>query len=158
MNQPKEVNEKYRINYLGHSLSDQARPGQHAYKIQIEKIADGNAEYSTYLYPQVYPMSTGAEINWSVDVDVKSGFLSDIYMYVAGSSFVEQKNREHKEQIKNPHIQISESADMNENDEWILLMAEEKPFVSLVWTGTFLLMLGFSTSILRHRKRLQIEN
>lgn len=158
LNQPKEVNEKYRINYLGHSLSDQARPGQHAYKIQIEKIADGNAEYSTYLYPQVYPMSTGAEINWSVDVDVKSGFFSDIYMYVAGSSFVEQKNREHKEQIKNPHIQISESADMNENEEWILLMAEEKPFVSLVWTGTFLLMLGFSTSIIRHRKRLQIES
>lgn len=158
LNQPKEVNEKYRINYLGHSLSDQARPGQHAYKIQIEKITDGNAEYSTYLYPQVYPMSTGAEINWSVDVDVKSGFFSDIYMYVAGSSFVEQKNREHKEQIKNPHIQISESADMNENEEWILLMAEEKPFVSLVWTGTFLLMLGFSTSIIRHRKRLQIES
>ena len=35
-------------------------------------------------------------------------------------------------------------------DEWILLMAEEKPFTSLVWLGTFVLMAGFSVSIFRH--------
>jgi len=39
------------------------------------------------------------------------------------------------------------------NDEWILLTAEEKPFVALVWLGTFVLMAGFSISILRHWDR-----
>lgn len=153
-NEPKIVNGKYRINYLGHHLSDQARPGQHAYKIQIEKIAGVNVTKSSYMYPEVYPMSSGTEINWSVDVDVKAGFLSDVYMYVAGSSYVEQKNREHQERMKNPHIPVSESADLEPADEWVLLMAEEKPFVSLVWMGTFGLMVGFSLSIFRHRKRL----
>jgi cytochrome c-type biogenesis protein CcmF len=38
-------------------------------------------------------------------------------------------------------------------EEWVLLMAEEKPFVSLVWLGTFVLMAGFSVSILRHWDR-----
>ncbi len=38
-------------------------------------------------------------------------------------------------------------------EEWILLTAEEKPFVSLVWLGTFVLMAGFSISILRHWDR-----
>lgn len=154
-NQPKIVNEKYRINYLGHILSDQARPGQHAYKIQIEKISGGQVERSSYMYPEVYPMSSGTDINWSVDVDVKAGFLSDVYMYVAGSSYVEQKNRQHQAKLKNPHIQVSEMTEVESSDDWILLMAEEKPFVSLVWSGIFLLMLGFSFSILRHRKRLQ---
>jgi cytochrome c-type biogenesis protein CcmF len=47
-------------------------------------------------------------------------------------------------------------------EEWILLTAEEKPFVSLVWLGTFVLMAGFSVSILRHwgrerKKSIQIQ-
>lgn len=33
--------------------------------------------------------------------------------------------------------------------EWILLTVEKKPFVSVVWLGTFLLMIGFSVSIIR---------
>ena len=35
-------------------------------------------------------------------------------------------------------------------DEWILIVAEKKPLISVVWAGTFLLMIGFSISILRH--------
>ncbi|HCT55252.1 MAG TPA: hypothetical protein DF712_22625, partial [Balneola sp.] len=34
--------------------------------------------------------------------------------------------------------------------EWILVVAEQKPFISVVWLGTFLLMIGFSVSIFRH--------
>jgi len=38
-------------------------------------------------------------------------------------------------------------------EDWILVVAETKPFVSVVWLGTFLLMGGFSISILRHWSR-----
>ncbi len=38
-------------------------------------------------------------------------------------------------------------------EDWVLVVAEVKPFVSVVWLGTFLLMIGFSVSILRHWKR-----
>jgi len=38
-------------------------------------------------------------------------------------------------------------------EDWILVVAEKKPFVSVVWLGTFLLMTGFSISIFRHWRR-----
>lgn len=42
-------------------------------------------------------------------------------------------------------------------DEWVLINLEKKPLVSVVWLGTFILMIGFSISIVRrwddHRKR-----
>jgi len=38
-------------------------------------------------------------------------------------------------------------------EDWVLVVAEVKPFVSIVWLGTFILMFGFSISILRHWKR-----
>lgn len=38
-------------------------------------------------------------------------------------------------------------------EDWILVVAEVKPFVSVVWLGTFLLMIGFSISIFRHWAR-----
>jgi cytochrome c-type biogenesis protein CcmF len=40
--------------------------------------------------------------------------------------------------------------DKKVKDQWVLLVAEEKPFISIVWLGTFLLMAGFSVSIFRH--------
>jgi cytochrome c-type biogenesis protein CcmF len=38
-------------------------------------------------------------------------------------------------------------------EDWILVVAEIKPFVSVVWLGTFLIMIGFSVSLMRHWKR-----
>jgi cytochrome c-type biogenesis protein CcmF len=38
-------------------------------------------------------------------------------------------------------------------EDWVLVVAEIKPFVSVVWLGTFLLMAGFSVSIFRHWSR-----
>lgn len=42
-------------------------------------------------------------------------------------------------------------------DDWVLITLEKKPLVSVVWLGTFVLMFGFSISIIRrwdeHRKR-----
>jgi len=34
-------------------------------------------------------------------------------------------------------------------DDWVLVVADKKPFISFVWIGTFLLMIGFSVSIMR---------
>lgn len=39
--------------------------------------------------------------------------------------------------------------------EWILLTIEKKPLVSVVWLGTFLLMLGFSIAIIRRWNELK---
>ena len=39
-----------------------------------------------------------------------------------------------------------------EEEEWVLVIAEKKPFVSVVWLGTFIIMAGFSVSIMRRWK------
>ena len=43
--------------------------------------------------------------------------------------------------------------DENFEEDWVLVVAEQKPFVSVVWMGTFMLMAGFSISIFRHWAR-----
>jgi cytochrome c-type biogenesis protein CcmF len=43
-------------------------------------------------------------------------------------------------------------------EDWVLIVAEKKPFISVVWTGTFLLMGGFSISIFRHWGREKAKN
>lgn len=266
LNQPKVINDKYKVTYEGYTLKDQARPGQQQYRIKFEP-ADGNGEQFV-MNPQVYPMlsaSTSQNIQWSVDPDVRSGFFSDIYMYVSGSSYVQRKNDQLKEQNKkgkaqpasatqqdtsktqkiklqkgetasvadfdihfqsyspvdssrlqdstivavraqlevtprggdnsftvNPlfsvynkngenwsyappvpipghedgTIQFSSvdpsngqieltirGVDKKVEEQWVLLVAQEKPFISIVWLGTFLLMIGFSVSIFRHWDR-----
>src|SRR5699024_10071563 len=98
LNEPKIVGDKYKVTYEGYTLKDQERPGQQAYRIKFEP-ADGDGNQFV-LNPQVYPMlasSTPKNIEWSVDPDVRSGLFSDIYMYVSGSSYVEQRNEEAEE-------------------------------------------------------------
>lgn len=262
LNEPKIVADKYKVTYEGYTLKDQERPGQQQYRIKFEP-ADGEGS-QFYLNPQVYPMlasSSASNIEWSVDPDVRTGLLSDIYLYVAGSSFVERRNEEAKKQsdtqpasmgeqdsvsVQKVSIQRGETKPIGEFDftfngygevsdqelrdsmivavranlemtqrgsdstipieplfsiysndeenwtysppvtipghdatiqftsvdpsngsieltirgideqveeEWVLLSAEEKPFISVVWLGTFLLMAGFSISILRHWDR-----
>lgn len=263
LNEPKVVNNEYKVTYEGYTLKNQERPGQQAYRIKFEP-ADGEGEQFT-LNPQVYPMlatSTAQNIQWSVDPDVRSGIFSDIFLYVSGSSYVQQKNEEAKEQAKRAKAASSTAPDSSEiqkitikrggtasvgpfdlhmedyrqetngklqdstvvavradikviqrgsdssvrvqplfsvyqkdgknwsyappvpipghrgtiqfsnidpatgkieltvrgvdeevQEQWVLLVAEEKPFISVVWLGTFLLMGGFSISIFRHWDR-----
>jgi cytochrome c-type biogenesis protein CcmF len=264
LNEPKIVNGKYKVTYEGYTLKNQARPGQQQYRIKFEP-ADGEGK-QFMLNPQVYPMlasSSASEIQWSVDPDVRSGLLSDIYLYVAGSSYVERRNEEAKKQasqtqpasmseqdtakvqevtikrgetlpvgefdltfngyseVNNENLQDSmmvairanlqlkqrgsdssvplkplfsvytrdgenwtysppvpipghkdasiqftsvdpgnggieltiRGIDQEVEEQWVLLVAEEKPFISVVWLGTFLLMAGFSVSIFRHWDR-----
>ncbi|MDZ7771851.1 MAG: cytochrome c biogenesis protein CcsA [Balneolaceae bacterium] len=99
LNESKVVNDKYRVTYEGYTLRGQTRTGQQEYRIKFEP-ADGEGR-QFYLTPEVYPMlssSSGANIQWSVDPDVRTGLLSDIYLYVSGSSYVERKNRQAEEQ------------------------------------------------------------
>lgn len=273
LDESKVVNNEYLVTYEGYTLEDQQRPGQQEYRIRVEKL-DGNGN-AIYLNPQVYPMNEGGEtIEWSVDPDVWTGMMSDIYLYVGGSSYVERINErsggeptpeeamqpeaslnneaeeadtsdtqtltmERGETISMGGFDISfedfvpvepdsfslpdstmisvqakinvihnatktnteltplfaiyqeegqsyaysppEEVDQNElavrflsvkpetgqveleisgidedyEEEWVLVVAEEKPFISIVWLGTFLLMGGFSISIFRHWGRLR---
>ncbi|TYP94852.1 cytochrome c-type biogenesis protein CcmF [Fodinibius salinus] len=268
LNQPKIIGDKYKVTYQGYTLKNQERSGQQEYQIKFEP-ADGNGKQFT-LHPQVYPMlsaSSRSNIQWSVDPDVRAGLFSDTYLYVSGSSYVERKNEQAKENApqtkpdstaqedsvatqkisvgkgqtiaighldlkfhdyskatdaelqdstavavranlevwergsdnsvnlkpmfsvyskngenwtyappvavpgyKDATIQFSSidpsngeieltvrGIDEKVQQEWVLLVAEEKPFISVVWLGTFLLMAGFSVSIFRHWNRERKE-
>ncbi|TNE74077.1 hypothetical protein EP331_02415 [bacterium] len=258
---PKVVNNEYLVSFKGYRKSDVNRPGEQLYSIQVSDL-DGNP--ITRLEPTVFPMlqsSTATQINWSVDPDVFSGLLYDVYLYVAGSSVVESENAkaaklataqgEHAHGPDSHHLPFTigqayiigkyeikfigfkpispetdaeypknatvavriqmefRNVDTNEKtvlnplfaivdvngnknmftpifgidgfpasiqmvnlvpmsdqievhitgiegeaseDEWVLLIAEKKPFVSIVWLGTFIIMAGFSVSIIRRWK------
>jgi len=266
LNKPVRVNDEYLFTYEGYALENQDRPGQQTYRIRVEEIDSGR---SFYMNPEMYPMltsSTADNIQWSVDPDVSTGILSDIFMYVAGSSYTEYKNKQVRRgaqiqpaasgdrqngnrtinddpgqnivkmkqgEEKNlgnyilvfknyvqadtadlpensivgvrAHLQVTDKSTgetesahplfavvQNENEtvkyaapaqiekwgiilqfmdinpatgevditvngldqpipeeQWVFLVAEEKPFISVVWLGTFVLMGGFSVSIIR---------
>jgi len=262
LNRPTLINNEYMVTYEGYDLSDTPRPGQQTYRLRFESIDNGRV---FYMFPEVYPMlttSSRTNIEWSVDPHVQTGWMSDYYLYVAGSKYVEQKNEELEEQNRNldPLVSLEEDADerqtieidrgevinagpfsftfmnftpaqetelpentqigirslvrvthtpsgnafdveplfavytedevsytysppleierwgmtisftrifpesdsieltvdgldMEFEEDWVLIVAEEKPFVSVVWLGTFLLMGGFTISIFRHWSR-----
>src|SRR6056297_44923 len=265
INRPKLINDKYMVTYEGFDVSDSPRPGQQTYRIKFEPI-DGGDTY--YMNPVVYPMMTSSSmdnIDWSVDPHVRTGWFSDIYLYVAGSKYVASRNEELEKQrelqqlaqsggqseeaiedTQKIEIQEGETIDagpfsftfmqftpaseesLPENtqigvraqvrvehtpsgnafdveplfavytedersytyapplridrwemdvffsgiypetdtieltvegldeefeEDWVLIVAEKKPYVSIVWLGTFMLMAGFSISILRHWER-----
>lgn len=260
LNRPKLINERYLVTYEGYELSNSPRLGQQHYNLRFVPI-DGGAPF--YMRPIVYPMltsSTPDNIEWSVEPHVRTGWFSDIYLYVAGSRYVERRNNELERSRERTSSLVA--TDQDENDEirrieirqgetinagpfaftfidfrpaspealpdntqigirslirveyitsgsayeveplfavytegersfiysppldidslemsvmftsihpesdsieltvfgldeefeqdWILVVAEKKPFVSVVWLGTFLLMAGFSISIFRH--------
>lgn len=268
INQPKLISDKYMVTYEGYELSNSPRPGQQNYRLKFEPIEGGNP---FYLSPEVYPMLTSSgpnSVEWSVDPHVRTGWFNDIYLYVAGSQYVEKRNEAVEQNSQNqpmipvgdaqsedqqaeedvqtielsqgetttagpfqftfqnfvpaseeslpentqigirslvriehepsgrafeaeplfavyteddrsytysPPIDIQEwgmsvlftsvhpetdsielsvyGLDENFEEDWVLVVAEQKPFVSIVWMGTFMLMAGFSVSIFRHWAR-----
>jgi cytochrome c-type biogenesis protein CcmF len=270
LNTPKVVNNQYVLTYEGYTLKNQGRPGEQQYRIHIQPL--NSRSEGIYMYPQVYPMSQvspGGKVNWSADPDIYPGLKSDIYLYVAGSSYVERKNKQiargkehrkmgqqtaaamvsdssdttniqtitlakgqtatigrfkvglktfektdtkkvpnntiiavkatldvrpmasndtltlhplfaiYKDQGKNwsysPPQRLEgdnvsfrftnidpqtgkvtfrvKGIDKNHKKAWILVIAQNKPFISLVWIGTFIVMCGFCISIFRHAER-----
>lgn len=267
INTPVIINNQYVVTYEGYELDNTVRRGQQTYKVKFEPL-DGGRPF--YLRPQVYPMlttSTMDNIQWSVDPDVRSGIFNDIYLYVGGSSYVQEQNERLERnkklmQLTSSEEQLDEQGDEprvqpilfspgqtrdfgkfkirfanyaktdstqlppnttvgvraevelihpasnrvitvqplfavysedgrsyiysppshipefglefqftriipEQNNieititgleeeyepEWILMVAEQKPFISVVWAGTFVLMAGFMVSILRHAGR-----
>jgi cytochrome c-type biogenesis protein CcmF len=279
LNEPKVLNNRYEVLYSGYAIDNQNRPGQQTYALSFTDLNNG---HRFKMNPEVYPMlttSTADNIQWSVDPDVRTGWLNDIYLYVAGSSYIEnvnnrnasaaqiqpvsmaqdsasipmdgaqtnQSDMSHGEEVAqvfsftrgqskelgpfsfqfNDFIMVDsmniptgkgvgvraqidfvhlpsntrysleplfavyneggesftasfpveiEAYDLSVRftkldpesdsielgiiglpeglgDEWILIVAEKKPLISVVWAGTFLLMIGFSISILRHWSR-----
>ncbi|MCC5913100.1 MAG: cytochrome c biogenesis protein CcsA [Balneolaceae bacterium] len=262
LDKPVLINNKYMVTYKGYDVEDSPRPGQQTYTLKFEPI-DGSRPF--YMNPVVYPMlttSSAESTEWTVDPHVRTGWMQDIYLYVAGSRYVERRNEEVaarnrglasvsdapelQEQNQSIEMQQGETietgpfsitfqsylpaseSDLPENtqigirslvkvehmpsgnayeveplfavytdddrsytysppleierwgmeisftrihpesdsieltidgldldyeEDWILVVAEKKPFVSIVWLGTFLLMAGFSISIMRHWKR-----
>lgn len=267
--QPTLVNNKWMVTYEGYELSNSPRLGMQTYRIRMEPLDGGKA---IVMNPEVYPMlttSSRTNIEWSVDPAVRTGWMKDIYLYVAGSQYVERENervealREQEEARMMPvsdsssegttavdqqsvEIPVGGRAEAGEysfeflefrpaqenelpdqtqigvralvrvthsgsgrmfdveplfavytengqsytysppleielfgmnvlftsifpennaieltvdglskpfEEDWVLIVAETKPFVSVVWLGTFLLMGGFSISIMRHWKR-----
>ena len=102
-NQPKVVNQQYMVTYEGYELKDTPRPGTQIYTITFQPL-DGRDAFT--LRPEVYPMSSTAgtdRVDWSVDPDILTGWMSDIYLFVGGSALVERRNE-----------QIAAQATMNE--------------------------------------------
>jgi cytochrome c-type biogenesis protein CcmF len=271
LDEPVIVENRYEVTYEGYELDDRVRRGQQTYRIKFTPL-DGSKPF--YMHPEVYPMlatSTPQNIQWSVDPDVRSGILSDIYMYVGGSSYVQERNERNETAngtMQNAAMQDSAAADdepqlqklnlspgqtidvgkfkirfvnyektdstelppnttigiraevelmhpasnriitleplfavytdngrsyiysppaqipefglefqftqihPQENSieltvsglkekyepEWVLVVADEKPFMSVVWTGTFMLMGGFTISVYRHWSREKKKN
>lgn len=102
MNKPTVVGKKWVATYTGMVQKNGDHPGEQVYSIKFEP-KNGNGETFT-MHPIVYPMlqsSTPNSVNWAVNPMVKMGLTGDIYMYVAGSSYVEQiNNRLKKNQQK----------------------------------------------------------
>lgn len=268
LDEPVVIDSRYVVTYEGYELDNSVRRGQQNYKIRFEPLDGGKA---FYMQPEVYPMLTSSSnenIQWSVDPDVRTGWFSDIYLYVGGSSYVQEQNdriagnnmmqnvasqdtldegpevqtiefnpgqtidvgkfkirfvnysRTDTTQLP-PNTTIGVRAEVElihpasgrvftvdplfavyseqgqsyiysppafipdfdlefqftqikpqENSieltvtgleeeyepEWVLIVADEKPFISVVWAGTFILMAGFSVSIFRHWGRERKKN
>ncbi|NBC65847.1 MAG: hypothetical protein GVY07_09370, partial [Bacteroidetes bacterium] len=104
INQPKLLNDKYMVTYEGYELTNSPRPGQQNYRLRFEPI-DGGETF--FMSPEVYPMLTSSGpngVDWSVDPHVRTGMFKDIYLYVAGSKYVEQRNEEFERNSQNESI------------------------------------------------------
>jgi len=120
LNEPTLVNDKYLVTYQGFEMENGVRPGQQSYQIKFEKPDENSDPF--FMFAKVYPMlkqSTADNIQWSVDPAVRSGIFSDIFMYVAGSSYVEQKNEQVKQQQTNvaPASQTDAEEDIKDSDD-----------------------------------------
>ena len=101
VDQPKIINDRYKVTYEGYSIDNTARPGEQNYRIKFEDLERSRW---FYLNPDVYPMmatSRGGNIEWAVDPAVRTGLFEDIYLYVAGSSYVEHYEEAHANQGDN---------------------------------------------------------
>jgi cytochrome c-type biogenesis protein CcmF len=257
--EPKLLGGRWQVTYMDGQMTERNRPGEQEYTLKFEDTRHAGAPF--FMMPTVYPMlanSNPGNLNWTVDPEVRTGWFSDLYVYVAGSSMVERERERlggvsqllsedgsmslrtlklkkgasveadgfritfrefelvdaaamapnttiavralldvtpvNKDSVftLNPMFSIvredtvsniqSETVAFSRDRqirfvnvnpssgeielqlfgvnrireaEWILLTIEKKPLVSVVWLGTFLLMIGFSIAIFRRWNELK---
>jgi cytochrome c-type biogenesis protein CcmF len=91
-NEPKLLGERFMVTYIEAKTTNRNRPGEQEYTLKIEDMKTGAQPY--FMIPTAYPMIANANagnISWTVDPEVRTGWFSDIYIYVAGSSHVERE-------------------------------------------------------------------
>lgn len=91
LNTPKLIDGRYMVTFLNAEIIEQRRPGEQEYEILFEDVRSGR---SFVMRPVVYPMlsnSSPGAVEWTVDPAVRTGWFSDIFMYVAGSSLVDRE-------------------------------------------------------------------
>jgi cytochrome c-type biogenesis protein CcmF len=91
-NEPKLLGERYMVTFMEAATTNRNRPGEQEYTIKLEDMKSGRPPF--FMVPTVYPMIANANagnVNWTVDPEVRTGWTSDIYLYVAGSSMVERE-------------------------------------------------------------------
>lgn len=91
-NVPKLLGDRFMVTFIEAKITNRNRPGEQEYTLKIEDMISGAQPY--FMIPTAYPMianSNAGNVSWTVDPEVRTGFLSDIYIYVAGSSFVERE-------------------------------------------------------------------
>ncbi|MDZ7756124.1 cytochrome c-type biogenesis CcmF C-terminal domain-containing protein [Rhodohalobacter sp.] len=116
LNEPVLVDDRYMVTYEGYELDNTVRRGQQTYQIKFEPV-DGGKPF--YMKPEVYPMltsSTAENIQWSVDPDVRTGILSDIYLYVGGSSYVQEQN-DRASNMNSPMQNVADQDTTSEEDK-----------------------------------------
>ena len=95
--QPKKIGKNLIATFESVKMDNANHPGGQMYTIRIQDANDTSKSY--LMKPIVYPMmesSTAKNINWAVNPEVRAGWLSDIYMYVGNSSYVENINKRAK--------------------------------------------------------------
>ena len=83
-NQPKKLG-NYLVTYTEMGTQNVDRVGEQVYTLKFEPATQSG--YTFYLNPIVYPMSKGQ--SWGVDPEVAAGLFKDLYVYVAGSAYLD---------------------------------------------------------------------
>ncbi len=90
--EPKLIDGRYKVTFVDAEVTDHNRPHEQLYTIRFEDTQ--GSEGTFYMQPVSYPMlsnSSPGNIDWTVDPEIRTGLLSDIFMYVAGSSLAERE-------------------------------------------------------------------
>lgn len=90
--EPKLIDERYKVTFVDAEVTGENRPHEQRYTIRFEDQTGRDGTF--YMTPVSYPMlsnSSPGNLDWTVDPEVRTGWFSDIYMYVAGSSLAERE-------------------------------------------------------------------
>lgn len=90
--EPKLIDGRYKVTFVDAEVTDHNRPHEQLYTIRFEDTQ--GSEGTFYMQPVSYPMlsnSSPGNIDWTVDPEIRTGWLTDIFMYVAGSSLAERE-------------------------------------------------------------------